>query len=221
MTQQERQKRSREEICQAALEEFGSCGYDGTAMERICGRHGISKGMMYHYYAGKDELFLLCVEQTFRALREHLRQEGEKLAEEPFPAAVQDFFLARERFFQAHPREKVVFENALLYPPGHLVPQIQELHAPLRELNREFFLRLAPRMPLRPGLSPEDVFRYLEGVGRCFQAMLACGQGEHGVRDVHTMLETGEKLMDLVLFGVLRQEAPATAEIKEEKKVTL
>ena len=48
MTQKERQERSREEIYRAALEEFGTCGYDRVNMERICGNHGISKGMMYH-----------------------------------------------------------------------------------------------------------------------------------------------------------------------------
>ena len=84
MTQQERQQRSREEIYQAALEEFGAHGYDGTTVEQICRRHGISKGMMYHYYAGKDELFLLCVERTFQALRDHLEREAERMAQAPF-----------------------------------------------------------------------------------------------------------------------------------------
>ena len=37
MTQKERQERSREEIYQAALEEFGTSGYDNVNMERICG----------------------------------------------------------------------------------------------------------------------------------------------------------------------------------------
>lgn len=52
MTQKERQDRSKEEICRAAMEEFGTLGYDKVTMERICGNHGISKGMMYHYYPG-------------------------------------------------------------------------------------------------------------------------------------------------------------------------
>ena len=53
MTQKERQERSRKEIYQAALEEFGTYGYDKVNMERICGNHGISKGMTYHYYSNK------------------------------------------------------------------------------------------------------------------------------------------------------------------------
>ena len=57
MTQKERQERSRQEIFRAAMEEFGTRGYEEVTMERICSGHGISKGMMYHYYSNKDELF--------------------------------------------------------------------------------------------------------------------------------------------------------------------
>ena len=88
MTQKERQERSRKEIYQAALEEFGTYGYDKVNMERICGNHGISKGMMYHYYSNKDELFLLCVERTFQELRAHVERDMAHLSGEDTAAAV-------------------------------------------------------------------------------------------------------------------------------------
>ncbi len=56
MTQKERQERSKREILEAAMEEFGTRGYDAVTMEGICGGHGISKGMLYHYYPNKDAL---------------------------------------------------------------------------------------------------------------------------------------------------------------------
>ena len=107
MTQKERQERSRKEIYQAALEEFGTYGYDKVNMERICGNHGISKGMMYHYYSNKDELFLLCVERTFQELRAHVERDMAHLSGEDTAAAVKDFFMIRERFFQLHPQQKL------------------------------------------------------------------------------------------------------------------
>ena len=75
MTQKERQERSREMIYQAALQEFGTYGYDGVNMEGICGRHGISKGMMYHYFFPEGTTcFCLCVDRTFRICRRTLRR---------------------------------------------------------------------------------------------------------------------------------------------------
>ena len=60
MTQQERKQRSKEKILAAAMAEFGTKDFDAVTMDGICFAHGISKGMMYHYVSGKDELFLQC-----------------------------------------------------------------------------------------------------------------------------------------------------------------
>ena len=208
MTQKERQERSREEIYQAALEEFGTSGYDKVNMERICGNHGISKGMMYHYYSNKDELFLLCVERAFADLKAHVERDMEELAGQKLVDTIKNFFMIREYYFQLHPKQKVIFEDAMLHPPRHLVEQIQALRGPVREMNRQFIRQLVARMPLRPEVEPQKAVRYLESVGFYFRAMVAHGQRGHEIRDLHTMLEIGGKLMDLILFGVLQQHSP-------------
>ena len=184
MTQKERQERSRKEIYQAALEEFGTYGYDKVNMERICGNHGISKGMMYHYYSNKDELFLLCVERTFQELRAHVERDMAHLSGEDTAAAVKDFFMIRECFFQLHPQQKLVFESAMLRPPKHLAAQIQALRAPM-------------------------VTRYLETIESLFQNMIVSYQGGHPAQDFHAMLETAGELLNMVLFGILRHADPA------------
>lgn len=209
MTQKERQERSRKEIYQAALEEFGTYGYDKVNMERICGNHGISKGMMYHYYSNKDELFLLCVERTFQELRAHVERDMAHLSGEDTAAAVKDSFMIRECFFQLHPQQKLVFESAMLRPPKHLAAQIQALRAPMRRLNQEFIEGLIDKMPLRPDLKPEMVTRYLETIESLFQNMIVSYQGGHPAQDFHAMLETAGELLNMVLFGILRHADPA------------
>ena len=207
MTQKERQERSREEIYRAALDEFGTHGYDSVNMERICGRHGISKGMMYHYYSGKDPLFLLCVEKTFADLKRYIEDGVRELPEGSVLGTIKAYFMMREYYFQTHPKQKVIFEEAMLRPPKHLAAQIQELRAPIREMNRKFLGRQTARIPLRAGLDRKKVSSYLEGVGGIFQTILAAYRGETEEQDLHAMLETAEELLDLILFGVLQPES--------------
>lgn len=206
MTQKERQERSREEIYQAALEEFGTSGYDNVNMERICGNHGISKGMMYHYYSSKDALFLLCVERTFAELKDYVEQHAELLDGQDTLNDIREYFLIREHFFQQNPREKMIFETAMLRPPKLLAEQIHQLRAPIRRMNREFLRRLVGKMPLRPGLDQEKATRYLESVGYFFQNVASCyyQSGKTGT-DLHAVLEQAGEMLDLFLFGVLRQ----------------
>lgn len=76
--------------------------------------------MMYHYYANKDELFLSCLETIFQALGAYIGQETENLAALPACDAIKAFFLLRESFFQERPREKRMFEDAMLRAPSRL-----------------------------------------------------------------------------------------------------
>ena len=68
MKQSERRAKSRAAILDAAFAEFGERGYAGATVDGVCARGSISKGMMYHYYKGKDELFCECVKEMFSAL---------------------------------------------------------------------------------------------------------------------------------------------------------
>ena len=103
MTQKERQARSRHAIFLAALEEFSKNDYDTVTMDSICQGHGISKGMMYHYYSCKDDLFLLLVKELFQALAAQLEHDMQQLDGDNPLETIQQFFMIRERYFQQHP----------------------------------------------------------------------------------------------------------------------
>lgn len=209
MTQKERQERSRREILEAALEEFGILGYEGVTVDSICSRHKISKGMMYHYYSGRDALFLACVGDTFNMLREYAesREEGLWKNGKIKPAeAIREFFMLREYFFDMHPRRKAVFENAMIRPPRHLEEEIGRLRRPVMDMNRRFFERLVPFMELRPGMDKEKALRYLEAIDGMFRALALRYDPEAEKMDLHAMLQSAGELADMALFGVMRQK---------------
>jgi len=56
-------------IIEAALEEFAEKGYAGASMAATAARAGIAKGLIYHYFPGKAELFRAvirsCVQTAF------------------------------------------------------------------------------------------------------------------------------------------------------------
>ena len=216
MTQKERQERSREQIYQAALEEFGTHGYASVNMEQICTRHGISKGMMYHYYSSKEELFLLCVERTFAGLKARIEQDAQELPQRDVLHTIKDYFMIREYYFELHPLEKGVFETAMLHTPPELHEQIMALRAPLREMNRSFLANQLSRMPLREGLERQDVMHYLESVEQLFGSLMRTYHDGGTTFDLHAMLECAEHLLEMLLFGILRQDTAPPAGLKIE-----
>jgi AcrR family transcriptional regulator len=58
MTKKEPKEKRIDDIIQAAVEEFLDKGFDGTSMNAIAFRAGISKGGLYHHFNSKDEILI-------------------------------------------------------------------------------------------------------------------------------------------------------------------
>lgn len=211
MTQAERQERSSQRIFEAAMAEFSADEYETVSMGRICSRHRISKGLMYHYFKSKDELFLLCVEDSFRALGEYIRENAPKADGENTRETIRDFFMLREEFLRAEPQRRRILEAAVFHPPANLEAEIEKLHEPIFRLDQDYLRDVVAHMPLRDGVKAESVIRMMDGIGYLIRAA-----GRRGIRfeDLDEAVSYFDETLDMALYGVLR---PNCGE-KEEKK---
>lgn len=67
----------REAVLEIAVAAFNERGYDGTGMEELAKRLGITKSAIYHHVSGKEELLELAVNRAMDAL--------DAVLEEPLP----------------------------------------------------------------------------------------------------------------------------------------
>ena len=125
MKRDEKNQQTRRRTLDRALSEFSEKGYGGSSVNTICAVQGISKGIVYHYFENKDQLYLSCVEECFQRLTAHLSAALQ--AEEPGPVEEQlgRYFTARMDFFQENPVYQPIFCEAVISPPGRLLEQIQ------------------------------------------------------------------------------------------------
>ncbi|MFE7168162.1 TetR/AcrR family transcriptional regulator [Streptomyces sp. NPDC057616] len=64
----ERPAYDRDSLLEIAVEVFNERGYDGTGMEELARRLGLSKSSIYHHVSGKEELLALAVARALDAL---------------------------------------------------------------------------------------------------------------------------------------------------------
>lgn len=148
MKQSEKNLRSRSCILQNALAEFAEHGYAGASLNRICSQGGISKGMLYHYYSGKDELYLACVEQMFQAMTLCL-QEGM----DPAHVTVDRYFAVRMDFFRRNPLYRRLFYDVLMYPQTHLAGPVTACRAEFDRYNNQALEALLRQERLADGVT--------------------------------------------------------------------
>lgn len=199
MRQLERRKRSRALILDAAVCEFARSGYKAATMEDICSRHGISKGMMYHYYSGKDDLYIASVAKIADGLYGYLMAHQEDCSQRAFQG-IADYYKLRETYFQDKKDERRVFEEAVLSPPEALKDEIDEVRAPIKALNRRLMRSALSTLELRPGVSHDMAERYLSSLSASFKTLLVSYTGEDV--DMHKALTGVEELLSLLVFGL-------------------
>jgi AcrR family transcriptional regulator len=66
----ERGQATRAHIIDVAMRLFATHGYDGTSIEAVLAESGVSRGSLYHHFAGKDVLFLAVLEAVGAQLTE-------------------------------------------------------------------------------------------------------------------------------------------------------
>ncbi len=72
----------REKILEVGIDEFSEYGYENANINRIAKDAGISIGLMYKYFATKEDLFLTCINRGMKILEDTLQEimvSGDKL----------------------------------------------------------------------------------------------------------------------------------------------
>lgn len=105
MKKQEKTQKTKERILAAALAEFGSKSYDAASVNSICEAGQIPKGLLYHNFAGKDELYLQCVKMCYDEMTSIMKAQSLEIRDakeslQPGIASSSDVFSRESRVCQ-------------------------------------------------------------------------------------------------------------------------
>ena len=203
MKREEKNQQTRRRILESALAEFSEQGYGASSVNTISNGERLSKGIIYHYFPTKDDLYLACVEECFQMLTGHLQShtnmEGQTAEER-----LEQYFRVRLDFFKQNPQYQRIFCDAVIMPPAHLEASIQEKKAPFDRFNIDSLNRMLEPVSLRSDLSREDVvdtFRqYQDYINARYQMT---GSEKIDIRDHE---ESCRRALRILLYGVVERK---------------
>lgn len=209
MKQQEKTQRTQERILAAAIMEFGTKGYEGASINAICNASQTPKGLLYHNFKNKDDLYLRCVKRCYEQMMEYLRAR-----ERPSRNAREDMkrlLALRQAFFAEHPHHASLFFHSLLQPPGHLLAQMKETRQDFDAFCIERYQRMLDVLSLRDGITREMALEYFSIFLEMFNGYFQSRAGQGG--DYAALMEAHEKklseILDIVLYGIAKQDEKA------------
>ena len=158
MNREEKNMLTRQQIIKSAIAEFGMNSYAEASLNTICKDGNISKGIIYHYFKDKDELYLVCVTECFKRLTTFLNRE--KITFNQVEQDIEKYLELRQQFFEDNPGFGNIFTNALLQPPKHLVEQIKEIKTELDNYNVNFYEQILKNVKLRNDITHDEAIEY-------------------------------------------------------------
>lgn len=241
MKQAERAEQTRNKIVEAAMKEFGRNGYRGGTIGNIC-KTGINKGLVYHYFASKNELYLECVKISCEKLIGKLDGVGvsgaaapdqsgteqepgivpgtqpEKKSEpRPEPQdVVQQYMKARMAFYREYSDESRILFESLLDTPFSLRGQVREIMRPLEERNLLIYGQLLTELKLRRGVTREKAENYFILSQYMFNAYFSSPVMQEKTLDERISLheQSIPEILDCMLYGIA--ESTSGSEKKRE-----
>jgi TetR/AcrR family transcriptional regulator len=186
------------------MREFSAKGYEGASLNAACAENGISKGIVYHHFKDKNELYLLCVGECFDRLTAYLRERLDA-SDGPAEERLRSYFDGRLHFFAENPLYLGIFADAAFRPPMELSAEIAECREAFDKLNIAVLTALLDGRRLRKGLSIPaivEAFRtYMDFFNMQFQTALHQGCAPERVLQEHE--ERCHQQLDILLHGVL------------------
>jgi AcrR family transcriptional regulator len=93
VSRREQAERRREQLLDAALDVFATKGIAGASVKDIAAAAGVTQGLLYHYFEGKDALLdTLLQERSFLPqLRRRLETSAGRSAADVLPEMVRDY----------------------------------------------------------------------------------------------------------------------------------
>jgi AcrR family transcriptional regulator len=122
---EEKKRRTRKAILQAAVQLFGDKGYERTSIDELARAAGVGKGTIYSYFQTKSEIFLAFCEDEL----DHVYAEvAEKtMVDAPLPEQLMALFLGEFRYVTRHKDFGRLLLREMIFPKELTVERSKDL----------------------------------------------------------------------------------------------
>lgn len=158
-------ERTQASILAAATAEFTAKGLNGARVDEIARRAGVNKRMIYHYFGGKEGLYLAALEAAYTNIR--TAEHGLRLADKDPDEGMRELVLFTWRYFSDHPEFLSLLGTENLHRAAYLKKskKIRELHSPLVGMIADLLERGAKKKVFKAGVDPVDLYISIAGLG--------------------------------------------------------
>ena len=194
-------------ILDAAIREFAEEGYEKASTNAIAKEAGIAKGLLFHHFGSKKDLFLwvfdYCVDHYLQYFLDNLGELPPDLLDRLIKWAT-----LKVRTLAKDPLMYRLSVTAVQDVPDELKPDLMRRYTEVSGRLMPVFLKDIDFSRLRKGLDPQRAVQFallaLNGVAEKFLAA-SREQPDKGLADLQMALREIEEYADMLRYGLYRR----------------
>ena len=154
-------------IIEASIEEFAKKGYEKASTNNIVKTAGISKGILFHYFGSKKNLYLYIIDYILKYLIEKFYKINEKPSPDIFERLLERGIIKLKLAYE-HPLMYELLYKAFVDAPEELRSELQERYMKLYVHNAQRFYEGFDTSKFREDVNPQKaielIMLFLEGL---------------------------------------------------------
>lgn len=206
MNREQKNEISKEKIIKACVKEFGTNDYANASLNNVCKDNNISKGLLFHYYKNKGELFLICAEKCFKELsiylEENFQWENRSIDEE-----LNYYLNKRFEFFKEYHYYNQIFISAVFNPPEGLEDDIKKVKRILDDTNKRLLNKILESEKLKESINKENAIDMILDLGAYLQLKFKSIYKERQNLSKDLIAEhdkTFSNMLNIILYGIAK-----------------
>ncbi len=199
--EQSKAEQTKARILQGAVQEFAIHGYSRASTNHIMEQVGMAKGLLFHYFPSKQQLYLACLQKVLRDVQQELDAFLRQMSDDLFQRLA-DFLQWKHRLALERP-QAVRFLAGIPKLPAAARPQIDEALLIWRRKNSRLLADYDQEL-WDPQVNQKDALAVVVLVFESFDLRWVQQMDADPDGDPAELLEHALQLLDVLRVGFYR-----------------
>ena len=155
----------KERILNVAIEEFAQNGYKGASTNIICQKANISKGLLYHYYNSKENIYIAVVRHVIDSFKRNIAINIKDSNKKGIDY-VEEYFGIKFKFFRENPLYSKIIVNLVI---DNSIEKARELSSEFQNYNNNLIYDVINNIDINPKFNKEKAFELIVMIGESLE----------------------------------------------------
>lgn len=195
----------KERIIRACMEVFAEKGYVSASTNDIVKRAGISKGILFHYFGSKKNLYLYILDKAIDTALKKIKADYIEVPADPFERIAKIGMLKLKLALQEPLLYKIIF-SAFINTPDSIKEDAMEKYRKLYGIAMQMFYDGLDLSKIRTGIDPgkaiEVIMLFIEALQSKYFKEWENTPADRALKSMDKLMEETGVYMDILKKGI-------------------